>query len=59
MSTADSVTGAIGKAGSVVVKGLSARDESGGVGAHAAEKGNAMFGSHAGCRMWRSTQCDN
>ena len=48
MSKAILVTGATGKTGSEVVKGLLARGKSVQVGAHTPAKAAAMFGAHAG-----------
>ena len=51
MSKSVLVTGATGKTGSEVVKGLIAKGETVRVGAHTPEKGSAMFGSHAGVQV--------
>ena len=51
MSKAVLVTGATGKTGSEVVKGLLARGESVQVGAHTPAKAAAMFGPQAGMKV--------
>src|SRR5512137_2569692 len=51
MSKSVLVTGATGKTGSEVVKGLIAKGETVRAGAHTPEKAQEMFGSHAGVQV--------
>ena len=51
MSKSVLVTGATGKTGSEVVKGLLAKGETVRAGAHSPEKAREMFGSYAGVQI--------